>query len=70
MGVGREKNRRMGNYGTSASSFSHAEPSWRLKEFTEGVVIIGVGSLFQNFTIRVEKDEFFFEGADYDPAER
>ncbi len=34
----------------------------------EGIVTIGVGSLFQYFTIRIEKTTFF-EGAVYDPAE-
>ncbi len=47
-----------GNYGTSVSSSSHAESSRRLKEFTEGVVTIGVGSLFRYFTTLVEKDGF------------
>ncbi len=58
LGVGMGGNRRTGNYGTSANSSSHAESSWHLREFTEGVVTIGVGSLFQYFTTRVEKDDF------------
>ncbi len=47
-----------GNYGTSANSSSHATSSWRLKEFTEGAVTIGVGSRFQYFTTRIKKDGF------------
>ncbi len=50
--------RRAGNHGTSTNSSSHTESSWRLKGFTEGAVTIGVGSLFQYFTTRVEKDDF------------
>ncbi len=57
-GEGRGGNRRTGNYGTSASSSSHVKSSWRLKEFTEEVVTIGVGSLLQYFTTRVEKVDF------------
>ncbi len=52
IGAGRGGNRRTGSNGTSANSSSHAESSWRLKEFTEGV-----GSLFQYFTARVEKGD-------------
>ncbi len=46
------------NNRTSASSSPHAESSWRLKEFAEGAVTIGMVSLFQYFTTRVEKDAF------------
>ncbi len=46
-----------GNYGTSARIFPLAESTWRLKEFMEGMVTIGVGSLFQYFTRRVEKGD-------------
>ncbi len=51
-------NKRTGNYGTSANSSSHAKSSWRLKEVTEGLVTVEVGSLFQYFTTSVEKDDF------------
>ncbi len=57
-GEGRRGNRRTGNYGTLACSSSHVKLSWYLKEFTKGAVTIGVGSLFQYFTTRVEKDDF------------
>ncbi len=54
IGGGEERrNGRRGNYGTSANSSSHAESSCRLKEFREGAVTIGVGSLLQYFTTRV-----------------
>ncbi len=46
-------NRRTENHGTPANSSSHAESIWRLKELTEGV-----GSLFQYFATRIEKDNF------------
>ncbi len=45
----------MKNHGTSAKSSFHAELCWRLNEFTEGAVTIGVGSLV--------------EGADLDAAD-
>ncbi len=51
MGVGREGNRRAGNYGISVNISSHGE-------FTEGAVTIGVGCIFQYFTTPVEKDDF------------
>ncbi len=51
--------KRTGNQGTSANSSSHDESSWRLKEFMEGVATMGVGSLFQHFTTRIEEDDFF-----------
>ncbi len=44
------------NHGTSVNNSSHVESGWRLNELTEGVVKIEVGSLFQNFTIRIKKD--------------
>ncbi len=47
----------MANHGASANSYSHAESSWHLNEFTEGAVAIEVGSLFQYFTTRIEKDD-------------
>ncbi len=56
--MGRGLDRRTGSYGTLANSSSHTESSWHLKGFTEGAVTIGVGSLFQYFTTRVEKDDF------------
>ncbi len=52
---GRGGKRRTGKYGFSANSSSHSELSWRFKEFTEGVVTKGVGSLFQYFSTHVEK---------------
>ncbi len=58
IGGGEGENRRTGDNGASAKSSSHAESSWRLKEFTEGAVTIGMGSLFQYFTTRIEKDDF------------
>ncbi len=51
-------NKRTENYETSANSSSHTESSLRLKEFTEGAVTKGVGSLLQYFMTRVEKDGF------------
>ncbi len=48
----------MGNHGTSANSTPDAESSWRLNELTEGAVTIGVGSLFQYLTTRIEKHDF------------
>ncbi len=48
----------MGNHGISAKTFLHTESSWRLNELTEGAVTIEVGSLFHNFTTRIEKDNF------------
>ncbi len=48
----------MGNHGTSANSSSYAESRWRLKKLTEGAITIEVGSLFQNFANRIEKDDF------------
>ncbi len=33
------------------------ESGWRQNELTEGVVKVEVGSLFQNFTVRIEKDD-------------
>ncbi len=59
--VGREegrRNRRTGNYETSANSSSHGESSWRLKELTEWLLTRWVGSMFQYFTTRFEKDDF------------
>ncbi len=47
----------MGNHGTSANSTPDAESSWRLNELTEGTVTIGVGSLFQYLTTRIEKED-------------
>ncbi len=46
------------SHGTSANSSSHAESSWRLNELTEWAVATHVGSLFQYFTTRTEKDDF------------
>ncbi len=48
----------MGNNEASANSSSHEESSWRLKEFTEGLLTKGVWSMFQYFTTRFEKDDF------------
>ncbi len=56
IGVGSDRS--MGNQGTSASSSSRAESSWCLNEMTEGAITIEVGSLFQYFTTRFEKDDF------------
>ncbi len=50
--------RGMGNHGTSAKKFPHVTPSWRLNELTERAVTIEVGSLFQNFTPRIGKNDF------------
>ncbi len=58
LGVGREGNRRAGNYGISVNIYSHGESSWGLKEFTEGAVTIGAGSIFHFFKTPVEKDDF------------
>ncbi len=55
--IGRGVEGSTGNHGTSTYSSSHAESSWHLKEFTEGALTIGVGSLFQYFTTRIEKDD-------------
>ncbi len=52
------EDKRMGNHGTSADSSSHAQSSCRLNESTEGAVTIKVESLFENFAVRVEKDDF------------
>ncbi len=56
------RNRRTGNFETSANSSSREESSWRLKEFTEGLHSNGVGSMFQHFTTRFEKDDFVRRG--------
>ncbi len=50
--------KRPGNQGTSANSSSHDESRWRLKELTEGAGTMGVGSLFQHLTTRIEEDDF------------
>ncbi len=44
--------------GREITGLQQAESSWRLKEFMEGVVTTGVGSLFQYFMPRVEKGNF------------
>ncbi len=51
--------RRAGNHVTSPNSSLHTDSSWRFKKLTEGAVTIGVTSLFQYFTARIEKDYFF-----------
>ncbi len=56
--MGRGGDRGTVNHGASANSSSHAELSFRLNEFTEGAVVIEVGSLFQYFTTRTEKGDF------------
>ncbi len=48
----------LGNRGTSANKSSHVESRWCLSELTEGAVTIEVVSLFQDFTTRIEKDNF------------
>ncbi len=57
MGTGRG-DRRTVDHATSTNSSSHAESSWCFKELTEGAVTIGVGSLFQYITTRIEKGDF------------
>ncbi len=46
--------RGIGNHGTSANSSSH---TWHLNELMEGAVTLEVGSLFQYFTTRIERDD-------------
>ncbi len=46
------------NHRTSGNKSSHVECSWLLNELTEEAVTIEVGSLFQNLTIRIERDVF------------
>ncbi len=50
---------------TTGKKPSHIESSWRLSELTEEAVKIQVGSLFQNFLTRTEKNV----AADYDLVE-